>query len=148
MFTIRVYGLLINEQQQILVSDEMIAGKLFTKFCGGGLEYGEGTIDCVKREFQEEMNISIEVRKHFYTTDFFQKSAFRNSEQVVSVYYLVEALEAIPEHLLHEVINIEKIKQAELQQLFRWINWEDFGPNLFQLPIDKVVAGMIKLQLK
>ena len=148
MFTIRVYGILINDKNQVLVSDEIIADKLFTKFCGGGLEYGEGTIDCVKREFKEEMNLAIEVNKHFYTTDFFQPSAFKNSDQVLSVYYLIQALEAVSEHLFQNEVDIEKIKQSELQQLFRWIDWEDFGPNIFQLPIDKVVAGMIKLQLK
>ena len=148
MFTIRVYGILINDKNQVLVSDEIIADKLFTKFCGGGLEYGEGTIDCVKREFKEEMNLAIEVNKHFYTTDFFQPSAFKNSDQVLSVYYLIQALETVSEHLFQNEVDIEKIKQSELQQLFRWIDWEDFGPNIFQLTIDKVVAGMIKLQLK
>jgi hypothetical protein len=54
MITIRVYGILINEQQQILVSDEFIRGMYVTKFCGGGLEEGEGTRDCLRREFMEE----------------------------------------------------------------------------------------------
>ena len=148
MFTIRVYGLLINEHQQVLVSDEIIQDELFTKFCGGGLEYGEGIKDCVKREFKEEMNLDIEVLEHFYTTDFFQPSKFRDNEQVVSVYYLVTALENVPEYLFRKNLDIDEVKKAAQQQLFRWIDWIEFGPNNFQLPIDKVVAGKMKLHLK
>ena len=49
MFNIRVYGILINEQHQLLVSDEYIRGNYYTKFPGGGLEFGEGTRDCLVR---------------------------------------------------------------------------------------------------
>ena len=147
MFTIRVYGIIINEKKQLLVSDEIIMGNLFTKFCGGGLEFGEGTLACVKREFKEEMNLEIEVGEHFYTTDFFQESKFRNKEQVVSIYYFVKAIEAIPEHLFQKNIDIEHINKSKLKQLFRWIDKEKFGPEIFQLPIDKVVAEKLMKQL-
>jgi hypothetical protein len=36
-FNIRVYGLLINDEQQNLLSDEYRSGFAFTKFPGGGL---------------------------------------------------------------------------------------------------------------
>ena len=75
MFNIRVYGLLINDHRQVLVADELIRGMRITKFCGGGLEPGEGTRDCLVREFMEEMNLRIEVTGHIYTTDFYQQSA-------------------------------------------------------------------------
>ncbi|MDQ6756651.1 MAG: NUDIX domain-containing protein, partial [Bacteroidota bacterium] len=61
MFNIRIYGILINEQKQILVTDEIVRGKYITKFPGGGLEKGEGTRDCLKREFMEEMNLKVEI---------------------------------------------------------------------------------------
>ncbi|MEI8060472.1 MAG: NUDIX domain-containing protein, partial [Ferruginibacter sp.] len=73
MFTIRVYGILINEKKQVLVSDELIRGMYITKFPGGGLELGEGTRDCLKREFMEEMGLTVEIGNHIYTTDFYQK---------------------------------------------------------------------------
>ena len=56
-FNLRVYGILINDKKQVLVSDEFIRGNYYTKFPGGGLEFGEGTRDCLKREFMEEMNL-------------------------------------------------------------------------------------------
>ena len=95
MFNVRVYGLLINEQQQVLVSDEYIRGSYYTKFPGGGLEFGEGTRDCLKREFMEEMNLSVEIGKHIYTTDFFQMSAFTPDHQIIAIYYFAKALEPI-----------------------------------------------------
>ncbi|MBK6523590.1 MAG: NUDIX domain-containing protein [Sphingobacteriaceae bacterium] len=87
-FNVRVYGILIQDSK-VLVSDEYIKGNHITKFPGGGLEFGEGTIDCVKREFMEELNLPIEVESHFYTTDFFVASAFAPNNQVISIYYKV-----------------------------------------------------------
>src|SRR3981189_2606911 len=95
MFTIRVYGILLNKNKQVLVSDEHIRGKQYTKFPGGGLEFGEGTRDCLKREFMEEMNLDVRVTDHLYTTDFFQMSSFNPYHQIISIYYRVEALEEI-----------------------------------------------------
>ena len=53
-FNVRVYGLLFNEDNHILISDEEEYGFQFSKFPGGGLEYGEGLIDALKRDFIEE----------------------------------------------------------------------------------------------
>ena len=74
MFNVRVYGILLNDNNQVLVSDEYIRGNFYTKFPGGGLEYGEGTRDCLKREFKEEMDLDISVDDHIYTTDFFRST--------------------------------------------------------------------------
>src|SRR4051794_35561734 len=98
-FNIRVYGILINEQKQVLVSDEFIRGNYYTKFPGGGLEFGEGTRDCLKREFLEEMNLNVEVGEHLYTTDYFQMSAFNPDHQIISIYYRVRPLEEISARL-------------------------------------------------
>ena len=95
MFTIRVYGILLNREKQVLVSDEHIRGNYYTKFPGGGLELGEGTRDCLKREFMEEMNLQVEVGAHLYTTDYFQMSAFNPADQIIAIYYFAKALEPI-----------------------------------------------------
>ena len=88
-FTIRVYGMLINADNEVLISDERAGDFTFTKFPGGGLEYGEGTLEGLKREFKEECRLDIKIVRHVYTTDFFVKSAF-NDRQVIAIYYLVE----------------------------------------------------------
>src|SRR5215204_3856085 len=98
-FNIRVYGILINQQKQVLVSDEFIRGNYYTKFPGGGLEPGEGTRDCLRREFIEEMGLKVEVGAHIYTTDYFQVSAWNSSQQILSIYYYAKALETIKVNL-------------------------------------------------
>lgn len=149
MFNVRVYGILINEKKQVLVSDEYIRGQYYTKFCGGGLEFGEGTRDCLKREFLEEMNLNIEVTRHLYTTDFFQKSAFHPQQQIISIYYLVNALEPISVPLRSQAFDFDeqqlKVYAAmQMTETFRFIDWEKFSPESVTLPIDKVVARLIK----
>jgi ADP-ribose pyrophosphatase YjhB (NUDIX family) len=149
MFNIRVYGMLVNEKKEILVSDELIKGHRFTKFCGGGLEHGEGTIDCLKREFLEEMNLQIEVTDHLYTTDFFQQSAFNKEHQIISIYYLVKAKESIKIKLTNIPFQFDTEQMnvyATTQQIesFRFIEWEKFSEESVTLPIDKVAAKKLK----
>jgi 8-oxo-dGTP diphosphatase len=148
MITVRVYGILINEHQQILVSDELIRGAKITKFCGGGLEQGEGTRDCLKREFKEEMNLDIEVLEHFYTTDFFQPSAFRVGDQILSIYYTVKALQAVNATANTTAFNFtnEQMQAYSLTQqieTFRFIDLKQYTENDMTLPIDKIVAKMV-----
>lgn len=148
MISVRVYGILINEQDQILVSDEYIRGQYITKFCGGGLEEGEGTRDCLKREFMEEMKLDIEVLDHLYTTDFFQPSAFRAGDQIISIYYWVKPLAAIsvPLRTLPFQFDEAQLKAYETEgeiETFRFIERTDFSPDCMTLPIDKIVAGII-----
>src|SRR5476651_1923910 len=95
ILSVRVYGILMNDARQVLVSDEYIRGAYYTKFPGGGLEKGEGTRDCLKREFKEEMDLEVRIGDHIYTTDFFQMSAFNPEHQIISIYYFTEALEPI-----------------------------------------------------
>lgn len=148
-FNVRVYGILINEEKQVLVSDELIRGKYYTKFPGGGLEYGEGTRDCLKREFLEEMNLNVEVGEHIYTTDFFQVSAFHPGHQIISIYYRVKALEEIKVRLSTSVFDFDDAQMAVYTdtnetESFRFINWNDLTEESVTLPIDKIVAGLIK----
>lgn len=149
MFNIRVYGILINEQKQVLVSDEFIRGNYYTKFCGGGLEKGEGTIDCLKREFMEEMNLKVEVVQHLYTTDFYQMSAFNPEHQIICIYYYVKALEKISAPIRTSEFQFDEAQMEVYEatgetETFRFINWEDFSEESVTLPIDKVVAGIVK----
>ncbi|MEQ1554611.1 MAG: NUDIX hydrolase [Ferruginibacter sp.] len=149
MITIRVYGILVNDNHQILVSDELIRGMYITKFCGGGLEEGEGTRDCLKREFLEEMNLKVEVGEHIYTTDYYQPSAFKAGDQILSIYYKVKPIEAITTPLRSKPFDFDKA-QLELYksrkeiETFRFVSLQDFDENCMTLPIDKIVAKIIR----
>lgn len=126
-FNVRAYGIWLNETGEVLVSDEQVKGQRVIKFPGGGLEWGEGLIDSLKREWQEELSIRIEVNAHFYTTDFFQASAWDDS-QVISVYYKVLPLEYIP------------IPYYNGKEHFYFVPVDGKLEELLSLPIDKIVA--------
>jgi 8-oxo-dGTP diphosphatase len=136
-FTIRVYGLLLY-QQQVLVADEIIAGKLITKFPGGGLEFGEGSRDCLKREMKEETGLDVMVGDHFYTTDFFQQSAFhRHPLQVMSIYYKLSLINDVDLSQLSAPSDDDAIKG------FRLLPLSELSPAQLSLPIDKVVVNLL-----
>lgn len=149
MHNVRVYGLLIDDQKRILVADEFIRGMKITKFPGGGLEFGEGTRDCLKREFKEELNLDVKVDEHLYTTDFFQMSAFNPDYQIISIYYYVTALGPITVPLRDFPFDFDE-QQMDIYratgetETFRWIPWEEFGEGVITLPIDKVVAEIVR----
>src|SRR5687767_11023900 len=148
-FNIRVYGILINEKKQVLVSDEFIRGNYYTKFPGGGLEFGEGTRDCLKREFKEEMNLEVEIGDHIYTTDFFQLSAFNPGDQIISIYYFAHPLEPIACALRDKPFDFDEeqliiYKEKNEIETFRFIPLDRLSEADVTLPIDKIVAGMIK----
>lgn len=151
-FNVRVYGILLTPERDILVADELIRGKFYTKFPGGGLEFGEGTRDCLKREFKEEMDLEVKVTDHLYTTDFFQMSAFNPDDQIISIYYFVEALEPIKVPIRSTEFEFDQAQMAIYKErgeteTFRYISLDKFSANSVTLPIDKVVAEMLKQQL-
>ena len=148
-FNVRVYGVLINEEGAVLVADEKIKGQYYTKFPGGGLEFGEGTRDCLVREFLEELNLKIEVGDHLYTTDYFQVSAFNPDHQIISIYYTVKALEPLGVRLNTEPFQFD---EAQLQsyedrnetESFRLIPLAQLTEEMVTLPIDKLVVRLLK----
>ncbi len=148
IFNVRVYGILINDKNQILLSDEYIRGEFYTKFPGGGLEIGEGTRECLKREFKEEMDLAVEVQEHFYTTDFYQQSAFNPDHQIISIYYFVTPLEEITFSLTQKEFDftenqLQIYKEQSEIETFRFMDLKDFSAEKVSLPIDKIVAKLI-----
>lgn len=137
MFTIRVYGLWFYNNS-VLLSDESVKGNQVIKFPGGGLEFGEGTIDCLKREFMEELGLHIRVLRHLYTTDFFVQSFLNDQEQVISIYYLVEAEDRTNE--VHKNLPFN----AENNQSFIWKSLTELNETDLNFPIDKEILRRIK----
>jgi 8-oxo-dGTP diphosphatase len=149
-FTIRVYGILFDENKRILVSDEFIRGDYFTKFPGGGLEIGEGTRDCLKREFKEETGLDVVVDEHIYTTDYFQQSAFNANDQIISIYYFAHAGKLNELQVKTKVFDFELHQIADPKgqsEVLRWIEWNDLTEESVSLPIDKIVVRMLKKTL-
>lgn len=138
-FNVRVYGILI-EDDKLLVSDEHIKGMNITKLPGGGLEFGEGTVECVVREFKEELDLDVEVTDHFYTTDFFVHSAFNTNSQVISIYYRVKAKSPVAVRISEVPFDFVKKDGA---QSFRWVDCRMLSESDFTFVIDKRVGDML-----
>ena len=131
---IRVYAIYLNEKNELMALDERYAGEKLIKLPGGGLEFGEGTIECLHREFAEELNLKIEVLEHFYTQEDFLVSRFRENEQLLTIYYTVNILNLEDLNILDD--SIENVK---------WISLHEENP--LPLPIDKIVFEKLKEKL-
>lgn len=142
-FNVRVYGILTNNDEQVLLSDEQEYGTRFTKFPGGGLEFGEGLREGLTREFMEECNAAVEVLEHIYTTDFFIKSAF-NDSQVISVYYRVKNIS--PLNLMFKTKVFDFDGGGDVLQSFRWAKLPELANEDFMFPADRYVANLLTKQ--
>lgn len=132
-FNVRAYGVWINHLNQVLVTEETHLGRRICKFPGGGLDFGEGLLDCLRREWAEELGITPAIIRHYYTTDFFQPSAFQPDEQVISIYYLVEA-----------DVQIASFQAIDPHIQLRWIPLSQLEPEMLTLSIDQYVAELLK----
>lgn len=141
-FNIRVYGIVIDKDNNVLLTDEIRNGFKMTKFPGGGLEFGEGTIECLKREFQEEMEAEISSVEHFYTTDYFQQSSFKNSDQIISIYYTAQCHGIKEEQIIDNRYNFKLKGEDEL--LLRWVNIHSIEKEDLSFPIDQKVLELLK----
>jgi 8-oxo-dGTP diphosphatase len=142
-FNIRVYGLFINNDNQILLADEERFGMKMTKFPGGGLQFGEGLIDCLKREGMEEFGQKIEVLEHFYTTDYFQKALFHESQQLISIYYRAKFPEKEKFRIALKPFDFIKPSNKEPVS-FRYIALNLLDETDFSFPIDRHVVKLLK----
>ncbi|WP_321287431.1 NUDIX hydrolase [uncultured Sunxiuqinia sp.] len=143
-FNIRVYGLFMNEKDEVLLTDEFQLNTKMTKFPGGGLQFGEGTIDCLKREMLEECNQSIEQIVHFYTTDFYQKARYFENQQLISIYYEARLKPPINFKISTKAFDFPELKNGN--QCFRWVKIKELKADELSFPIDKHVANLLVQQ--
>jgi ADP-ribose pyrophosphatase YjhB (NUDIX family) len=140
-FNVRIYGLLINETNEVLLSHERKGELKFTKFPGGGLDWGEGPLDCLHREFKEELGISLNAVSHFYTTDFYQQSAFDDRDQLLSIYYLVKS------PMAHAIADgQETLDEEGTEDHFSWKKIDLLNVEDVTFPIDRHVVRLLKAQ--
>jgi 8-oxo-dGTP pyrophosphatase MutT (NUDIX family) len=143
-YNLRVYALIINKQQEILLSDEYQLDMKMVKFPGGGMEYGEGTIDCLQREAMEEFGQHLVNIRHYYTTDYYQPALFFRDHQLVSIYYLADFSEEIRFRVSSKPFDIPEMKNG--QQSFRWVTLSEIGEEDLTFPIDRKVIRLLKDQ--
>jgi ADP-ribose pyrophosphatase YjhB (NUDIX family) len=142
---IRVYGLVINKTAQILLSDEYQFDRRMTKFPGGGLQFGEGPEDCIKREALEEFGQEVQIIEHFYTTGFFQRALFFENHQLISIYYKIRFMDKLRFRISNKPFDF--IEEINGQQSFRWMNIAELTEEDLNFPIDQYVLKMLKNKL-
>ncbi len=140
-FVIRVYGILLNDYKEVLLSDEYRFGMKMTKFPGGGLVFGEGPEDCMVREALEELGQPVEITSHFYTTGFFQKAMFYDNHQLLSIYYRIKLKGDILFNISTRPFDFDQTTEGS--QSFRWKNLNQLRPEDLSFPVDRHVAGML-----
>lgn len=140
-FNVRVYGILIHDRK-VLIADEFFHDTFITKFPGGGLQFGEGTVDCLIRELREELGVKAEILNHFYTTDFFLPSAFDRSNQIISIYYLVKADNPASVPVSDKKPDVKTLTNGYCS--FRWLALEHLAESEFTFPADKKVALLLR----
>lgn len=135
-FTIRVYGIFIY-RNRVLLAHETYDDRFMVKFPGGGMEFGEGTLDALRREMMEELDLELTSTEHYYTTDFFMASAFDAHKQVMSIYYKVtcEDPESIPTDTL--------MTHSRGTHSFHWHALAELKTEDLTFPIDRHVAGLL-----
>lgn len=134
-FNIRVYGFIIHPDKGLLLSYEKGYGTEFVKFPGGGLEWGEGPKEALKRELLEELNLEFLEAIPVFVTENFVASSFDDS-QVIGIYYkiLVQDLDFLKTIEGERIIDKELEPYISYQRLF----WErDFNK----------VSGMLTFEM-
>lgn len=134
-YTVRVYAVIVNHSGEVLLTRESHLSMEFTKFPGGGMEWGEGALDTIKRELNEELHVDNIELEHFYTTDFFVPSIFDSSTQVISIYYKTK------ESILKDSVKL--CTEDEKLLGVKWIPLDQFSEQDVTFPIDKHVAKKI-----
>jgi ADP-ribose pyrophosphatase YjhB (NUDIX family) len=137
----------MNNNNEILISDEFQLNTKMTKFPGGGLEFGEGPENCIRREIKEECNGQelINIR-HYYTTGFYQKALFYENHQLISIYYLANLKLPIKFNISNQPFSFEKMENGN--QSFRWTKIKDLKEDDFTFPIDKFVCSKLRIDFQ
>lgn len=132
-FSVRTYAICENDDK-ILALYEYHNGQIYCKLPGGGVEFGEGILDCLHREFLEELNVKIEIVEHLYTQEHFVQSIVDNGKQLLLIYYIVRIV-----NLENIMINTPDIHKFE---------WIDINDNPFVLPVDKIALAKYREKQK
>jgi len=132
----------MKDLYHVIICDEYMMDMKMTKFPGGGMSFGEGPADCLRREAMEEFNQEIEIIRHYYTTDIFQRSMFFKNHQLISIYYLARFTGPIRFKISRVAFDFKEMKNGN--QSFRLGDLRKMEMEDLTFPIDRIVLGMLK----
>lgn len=146
-FGIRVYGLLLNEKDELLLSHESIGNFSFTKLPGGGLKFGEDPVNCLKREIKEELHLETEIQELLHVSDHVIPNRFIQGQQVITIYYLIKLDQKATSFVnlnpeIHESLNTENIIRRE------WKPIKELKKSDFTFPAEKRLLEVLRIKWK
>lgn len=143
-FNIRSYGIYVRDGY-LLVTDEIRFGIKMTKLPGGGLKFGEGLAEGLKREWREELDVNIEVGEVFFVNPFLQISAFRETDEVICMYFWVDVLDELNVTFTERPLDFPTDDDG--QQVFRWVPVASLDASTFTFPIDQALIPRLRKAL-
>ncbi|MFN3952380.1 MAG: NUDIX hydrolase [Thermaurantimonas sp.] len=112
-FSIRVYAIIDSEDSNHIVAcREQLSNIEMIKFPGGGLEWGEGVEDCLRRELKEELGLVFFEAHQLMVYEKAVISIFNPDVTVIPVYYKVNPLQSL-EISNREIIQLLSIPKNE-----------------------------------
>lgn len=66
----RVNGILIENENLLMVKHQMGNGRIFWSVPGGGMDFGTSAIENLQREFLEETNLVVEVGEYLFVHEY------------------------------------------------------------------------------
>jgi ADP-ribose pyrophosphatase YjhB (NUDIX family) len=106
------------------------------------MHYGEGPVDCLKREAVEEFGQEVEVTEHFYTTHFFQRALFFEDHQLISIYYKVRFKDPIRFRISQKPFDFPQMVNGS--QSFRWASIIGLREDDLSFPVDRHVLQLLQ----
>lgn len=88
-FSCRIYGVLLRDDEHVLLTRSRFITREFVNFPGGGVELGESPMEALAREYQEETGIQVRPVRVLYASEGLHLST-QMPMQIVSIYWLVE----------------------------------------------------------
>lgn len=84
---IRVNGILIENDEILLIKHKMGSDNFFWNVPGGGMKFGSSAVENLKREFLEETGLHVEVKDYLFTYEFLAPPL-----HAVELYFEVKAI--------------------------------------------------------
>lgn len=140
---VRVYGFLLNDDGEILVSDEFHYGMRMRKLPGGGLQLGEGAVQTLRRELMEEMEVDLNPSRLVHTTASFIRSVFNPAHQVMGVYYHVPVRDS---SLVARFKPEQAVASSNGDVFFSWNRVDELDPMGFTFTMDQEAWYVFKRQ--
>ena len=140
-FNVRVYMIVTRNNssggQDVLISYERLPLGGVMKFPGGGLEWGEGTTACLRREALEELGQPVNVERLVHVSRRAHISSFDSNQQVLAVHYAARLTGEVMFEDDGEIKDVYGKNVPMMHQRLGWRDVESIEPAQFRFASDR-----------